>query len=220
MNVDDRARMATAQLDQAVETRAASADERTAERFERFRARKDRNRRVGAIVLVTIVFVAILVSAIAVWPPIDSETPGNTNRFPPSTPIGTLTLTRAGCDLAAAATPVVGPYTMTVINTTSQAKTVVVFEIASDARFERLLAVIENRTPLFGRLGHHSSQDARIVSRFYEYAGTSETDVSPHVTLEMTGGFDAGTYGIQCVGRLTDRDTPDHFVGPIHVAAG
>jgi hypothetical protein len=223
MNVDDRARMATAQLDRAVETRAAATDQNMIERFERFRARKDRNRRAGAIVCVAVVLAVIASVAVGTWGQPAAKTPADTGRPRGPVPLGTLTITKGGCALDASADPTVGPFTIQVVNDSDRPNTVVIFKIASEARFRRMLTLVDELQPRFGDPAHgpgHASEDARFVSDFFQYASTNETDIDAHVSLEVPGAFDPGTYGIQCAGRGRDRDASSHFVGPIDVEEG
>ena len=223
MNVDERARSAARQVDEAVDTLGASAPERMSDRFDRFRARKERNQRVGAIGFVVAVLIVLASAAMAIWSQTAGETPANTGIVTAPVPAATLTITKTGCALDTAIQPGVGPLTLHVINATDGPQTIVVFKIASDARFERMLARVDEVRPRFGNPAHgpgHAPEDSQFVTGFFEYAGTSETTVDPHDPLMVPASFDAGTYGIQCAGRAPQHDSSSHFIGPIDVPSG
>jgi hypothetical protein len=183
----------------------------TPERVYGRRDRKQRNARVAAGVVG--VAIAIAIVALGAKAAITNHQPVGRPSITPSD-VGTLTITDAGCTLDGLANPGPGPFTLDVTNGTDGAKTVLVFKIASDARFARTLALVDRVRPRFGTADHR-----RIKTRF-EYGNTSEMDMHPHESSVVTGTFVRGTYGIQCAGQPPERDRSSNFVGPIDVRSG
>jgi len=201
-------------LDHAVDLFPPSPDalERVVERHHQ----RLRHRRIGAGAVGVAIAIAILV-ALGTGGVFTNHQPVTTPSVTPSQ-IGTVTITNAGCTLDGGASPSFGPYVLSVSNETDGAKTVVVFKIANDARFARMLTFVDRARPRFGSLPDGPLSDHRqIQARFFEYANTTETDIGPHESLVVPGAFSRGTYGIQCAGRTPERDRSNNFVGPIDV---
>jgi hypothetical protein len=221
MNVDERARAASQQISRAIESAEVSARDPIRERFDRFRAAKERTRRVGTIAAVVVLLGAIMLGTMSMWTGSGPQTPGNTGTFPAPTPLGTLTITGSGCALDGAGAAAVGPYTLRVINETGGPESIAVFGIASDARFEQMLSFIDRVRPRFGDPSHGPGSapayERLVSSRYFTYARTNVTDIDGHASLVVPGDFDAGTYGIQCVGRSPERDSSARVIGPIDV---
>src|SRR5574342_219592 len=205
MTLETRARRAAQGIRRAVEARA-SMQTGGIERFDRFRARKDRNRALGTIALVA-VFVAIAFSV--VWGVHDTSRVRPTDRYvtPPSpTSMGTVTITGAGCTLDGSMNPRTGPFTLAVVNESGGPRDVYVFTIASDQRFDRMR---QQAKRLAG--GHRQGPPQyRWVEFMDEWITTT---VHKHDSLNLSGILDQGTYGITCPG--SDGYRPGDFIGPI-----
>jgi hypothetical protein len=200
-------------------------DQPSFEGLLRRRERKQRHQRLAAGVVAVVVVTAVAGASVLGY--LRSSRPVDQPPVHPSiTPseIGTVTITNAGCTLDGLMDPGAGSYTLEVINETDDTQTVVVFKIASDARFARMLAFVERVRPRFGTPDHgpgHAPEDERLVqSRFFGYASSSATDIDAHGSLVVSGAFDPGTYGIQCRGWSAERDRPSNFIGPIDVSQG
>ena len=129
MSLDTRARRAAQGIHRAVEVREMSLkleEPRKVERFDRYQDRKQRNRRIGAIVVAAAVVAGIAAIAITsgvldrnepipAGPPDDGVGPVGT-----VTDIGTLTFTEDGCTVAGLPSGAVtgGDVSLTVVNET------------------------------------------------------------------------------------------------------
>jgi hypothetical protein len=187
---------------------------------ERRQRRVRRNRKIGPIALV-VAFVAVAAAAI-VW---TSRTTGSvtplhspTATTAPTANIGTVTITDGRCTLEGGMNPSAGPFDLTIRNERDQAADVVIFSVANDGRFERLLAYVER----------HRTDPDKIGLFFVEMvqAKLYAADVAGHDSSRLTGRLDPGTYGVSCG---TPRPAqPGHagdpvgtraadFIGPIQV---
>ena len=131
MDLDTRARRAAQGVHRAVEVREMSLkleEPKTVERFDRYQDRKQRNRRIGAIVVAVACVIAVAGVAIATGVfdqeavPASPPDDGTNGALPvaTATDIGTLKLTEQGCSVADAPSSAVaeGDLTITIVNDT------------------------------------------------------------------------------------------------------
>jgi hypothetical protein len=135
MDLDTRARRAAQGIRRAVEVREMSLkleEPENVERFDRYRGRKQRNRRIGAIAVAAVL--ALVLGIIGTSQILDRNQPVTAvppdGHVPPdgyvapvgATSIGTLTLTKDGCSIAGAPLNAIaeGDVALTVINHTER----------------------------------------------------------------------------------------------------
>jgi hypothetical protein len=222
MRLETRLREAAQGIHRAVQTKERSmrTDERRGiERFDRFRRRNDRNRAIG-----TIVFVGVLVAlaATAAWILRDTSAVTPDQRGTPvSTNLGTVTITKAGCTLDGTTDAAAGPFTLTVANETAGPRDILVFDVATDRRFEKLLGYVEH--PNATGVGFRTSRlDALIVM-----GGQTLTTVDRSDSLVLSGDMRRGAYVIACSNRpapmsvgaewIVGAARPSDLIGPIVV---
>lgn len=222
MRLDTRLREAAQGIHRAVETKERSmrTDERQGiERFDRFRRRNDRNRAIGAIVLVGAL---VGLAATAAWMLRDTSpvTPDQQGT-PVATNLGTVTITKAGCTLDGTMDAAAGPFTVAVANETAGPRDVLVFDVANERRFEKLLGYVEHLNAT--GVGFRASRlDALIVM-----GGQTLTTVDPGDSLVLSGNMGRGAYVISCSNRpvpmsvgaywIVGAARPSDLIGPIAV---
>jgi hypothetical protein len=204
MDLDTRARRAAQGIHRAVEVREMSLkleEPRTVERFDRYQDRKQRNRRIGAIVAAAAVVITLAAIAVAsgvldrtervpIAPPDDGVGPVGT-----VTDIGTLTLTEHGCSVAGLPSdPVSGDVALTVVNETDERLGFDISKFVPDViTYEQLVAEIDaSRTS--GEAGEavpNQAPEGVAGGLFAENIGVNRTRT-------FTANLIAGDYAYVC----------------------
>lgn len=222
MTLETRARRAAQGIHRAVEVMEMSRstkEPRKVERFDRFRDRKQRNRRIGAILAAAALTIAgIAVVATGVLDRGQGTIPGDQDVSPPPatlvepTQLGTLTRSEGGCTLDVGGDPdiahIVG---LTVVNETDRPASfdLVKFESSGltyeefEAQVQRERLRAEAGKPLLG-----SPAGAEVVLQQKVGPGGSET---------IAEGIPAGRYAIVCLHPFDEGVgmRPFASVGPV-----
>ena len=207
MDLDTRARRAAQGIHRAVEVREMSLkleEPKKVERFDRYQNRKQRNRRIGAIVVAVACVIALGAVAVSTGmfdrseprpaSPPDGAT-GNATLPAGSTAIGTLTLTDDGCaiDVMPAAVPA-GNVTLTVVNETDAPLGFDVPRFVPDViTYEELVASVEE-----SRAAGEAGEAVDNVAPEGVAAGLLTENVGPNRTRTFTGNLFAGDYAYVC----------------------
>ena len=225
MDLDTRLHRAVQGIHRAVEVREMSLkleESRKVERFDRYQKRKQRNRRIGAIVVATACVIAL--AGIAVWNGIDS---GNESR--PAAPpdgasngaapvgvvaeIGTFTITDSSCTWdAPAATMPAGQVSLTVVNRTSASVLFDVTKFVPEVITYDEFVASANQARRTAERGEPvpPSAPAGVAMGFVSGA------VGPDRTRTFTGSVVPGSYVTACFRKFSGVGTSIYALdGPI-----
>jgi hypothetical protein len=220
MTLDTRLRRAAQGIHGAVEmkeTLMRTNERDEIDRFDRFRKRSDRNRAMGAIVLVG-ALVALAFAATWMVRETGRVAPADHEGTTAPTNMGTVTIMKDGSALDGATHAGAGPFTLTVRNENAGARQIVVFDVGNAQRFERFLGYVARVSAGKARF-QYDRMDA------FHVRGQIITDVDGRDAQTVSGTLAPGTYAIWCgsVSIATGpywpmaNSQPTDFIGPIEV---